>query len=625
MNARFSPFLPPPPPVQAAIYARVSSDQQAERHTIDSQISDLKAHAAQDGHAVPDQYLFIDNGVSGTGLVRPALERLRDLIALSAIDIVYVHAPDRLARSYAHQVILIEEFTQAGVQVIFHNRPIGDTPEDTLLLQLQGMFAEYERTRLLERSRRGKRHRAQEGSVSALGRAPYGFHYVSRDAGDGVARFEIDEDQARVVRGIFGWVGAERLSLAAVCRRLAAAAIPSPTGKARWSRAMIYTLLRNPAYVGRAIFGRRRNVPWQAPLHPPHGHSGPPKYPWRQIPADPDRYITVPVPAIVDDALFAAAAEQLEENRRRNRVRLSGLCYLLSGLLVCRKCGYSFTGHHPPGPRRYYRCCGTDRNRFDGQRRCDARMVATGPLDEAIWQAVCRLLEDPARVLTEYQRRLEAAQANPRQHDLDMTDRQISKLRRAVDRLIDGYADGFIAREEFEPRVMGLRRRISTLEAKAVVLQSAAEEVRSLQLVIGKVSLFADMVRDRLETADWATRRELICTLVKRIEIDDDTVRVIFRVEPGPSGETEPPRQLPHCPTRSPVLWCAQDRQAIRSRPRHIDRADSRDHLSEPRPQKQSSSRCSIVSRSSRRPDLPTGRPPRAGEVKEGPRAGGAP
>jgi site-specific DNA recombinase len=533
MTTRFPRSLPPPSPLQAAIYARVSSDQQAERQTIDSQISDLKAHAAQDGYAVPDEYLFIDNGVSGTGLVRPALERLRDLIALSAIDIVYVHAPDRLARSYAHQVILIEEFTRAGVQMIFHNRPIGDTPEDTLLLQLQGMFAEYERTRRLERSRRGKWHRAQEGSVSALGRAPYGFHYVSRDAGDGIAHFEIEEDQARVVRGIFEWVGAERLSLAAVCRRLAAAAIPSPTGKPRWSRAMVHTLLRNPAYVGRAIFGRRRNVPRQAPLHPPRGHVGPPKCRWRQIPADPDRYITVPVPVIVDDALFAATAEQLEENRRSNRVRLSGLYYLLSGLLVCRKCGYSFTGHHPPGPRRYYRCCGTDRNRFDGQRRCDTRMVATDPLDEAVWQEVCRLLEDPARVLTEYQRRLDTAQANPRQHDLDMTGRQIGKLRRAIDRLIDGYAEGFIAREEFEPRVVELHRRISTLEAKAVVLQSAAEEVRSLQLVIGKVSLFADMVRDRLEIADWATRRELICTLVKRIEIDDDTVRACLTDSPG--------------------------------------------------------------------------------------------
>jgi hypothetical protein len=149
-----------------------------------------------------------------------------------------------------------------------------------------------------------------------------------------------------------------------------------------------------------------------------------------------------------------------------------------------------------------------------------------------------------------------------------------------------GYAEGFIAREEFEPRVLELRRRISTLEAKAVALQRAAEEVRSLQLVIGKVSLFADMVRDRLETADWATKRELICTLVKRIEIDDDTVRVIFRVEPGPSGETEPPRQLPHCPTRSPVLWRAQDRQTVRSQPCLGDRQNGSDDLSDPRLQK---------------------------------------
>jgi len=172
MTARFPRSLPPPAPLQAAIYARVSSDQQAERHTIDSQISDLKARAARDGHAVPNEYLFIDNGVSGAGLIRPALERLRDLIALSAIDLVYIHGPDRLARSYAHQVLLIEEFTRAGTRVVFLNRPIADTPEDTLLLQLQGMFAEYERTKLLERSRRGKRHRARAGEVSALSGAP---------------------------------------------------------------------------------------------------------------------------------------------------------------------------------------------------------------------------------------------------------------------------------------------------------------------------------------------------------------------------------------------------------------------------------------------------------------------
>ena len=150
-----------PQTLQVAIYARVSSDQQAERHTIDSQLAELNARAVQDGHCVRDDLLFIDNGHSGASLIRPALERLRDLVALSAVDVVYVHAPDRLARSYAHQVLLLEEFAHAGTQVVFLNRPIGNTPEDSLLLQLQGMFAEYERAKVLERSRRGKRHRAQ--------------------------------------------------------------------------------------------------------------------------------------------------------------------------------------------------------------------------------------------------------------------------------------------------------------------------------------------------------------------------------------------------------------------------------------------------------------------------------
>jgi site-specific DNA recombinase len=248
MRSRHLKVVPPPAPLRAAIYARVSSDQQAERQTIDSQLGELKALASQDGHRVKDGMLFVDNGHSGATLVRPALERLRDMVALSAVDVIYVHAPDRLARSYAHQVLLMEEFARADVQVVFLNRPIGDSPEDNLLLQLQGMFAEYERAKMLERSRRGKRHPARAGAVSVLSRAPFGYRYVSREAGAGEARYDVDEDAAGVVRQIFAWVGQERLTLAGVCRRLLEAGIPSPTGQAHWSRAMVHTLLLNPAY-----------------------------------------------------------------------------------------------------------------------------------------------------------------------------------------------------------------------------------------------------------------------------------------------------------------------------------------------------------------------------------------
>jgi site-specific DNA recombinase len=550
MRAQHLKVMSPSGSLPVAIYARVSSDQQAERHTIDSQIAELKARALLDGHPIPDDMLFIDNGHSGASLIRPALERLRDLVAFSAVDIVYVHAPDRLARSYAHQVLLIEEFARAGTKAIFLNRPIGDTPEDSLLLQLQGMFAEYERAKVLERSRRGKRHRAQAGAVSVLSRAPFGYRYVTREAGGGAARYEIDEDAARIVRQIFTWVADERLTLAGVCRRLLSQGIPSPAGHRHWSRAMIHTMLLNPAYAGQAIYGRRQCVAWQPPLHPPRGHGGLPRRPFRQVPAPADRYISIAVPAIVGEDLFASAAERLEENRKRNRERLRGVQYLLRGLLVCQKCGYGFTGHHHRGQWRYYRCCGTDRSRFHGEFRCDARLVAVEPLDEAVWAEVCRLLENPTLVVGEYQRRLDSIQSHPRQLERDALARQLAKARRAIGRLIDSYTEGLIEKPEFEPRIADLRRRAARLEADIREQQAAEEQVRSLQRVIGKLELFAAMVHDQLAGADFSTKRDIICTLVKRIEVTDEAVRVVFRVDPGPSEPSEARRTLPHCPTR---------------------------------------------------------------------------
>jgi site-specific DNA recombinase len=162
-----------------AIYARVSSEQQSEAKTVESQVADLRAKVAAMGETLGAEQEFVDNGYSGATLIRPALERLRDVIAAGGIDRLYVHCPDRLARNYAHQVLLLDEFVRAGVEVVFLNREVGQTPEDQLLLQVQGMIAEYECAKILERSRRGKRHGAQVGSVSVLFCAPYGYRYVN--------------------------------------------------------------------------------------------------------------------------------------------------------------------------------------------------------------------------------------------------------------------------------------------------------------------------------------------------------------------------------------------------------------------------------------------------------------
>ncbi len=185
---------------RVALYARVSSDKQAHDGTIASQVSVVRTQIEADGGVLEPELCFIDDGVSGASLVRPALERLRDQAAVGAVDCLYVLAPDRLARRHAHQMVLVEELQACGVTVVFVNRPLGTTPEDQLLLQVQGVVAEYERAKILERTRRGRMHAARCGQVSVLVQAPYGYRYVDKQSGGGRAAFEVVEDEARVVR-----------------------------------------------------------------------------------------------------------------------------------------------------------------------------------------------------------------------------------------------------------------------------------------------------------------------------------------------------------------------------------------------------------------------------------------
>ncbi len=210
---------------------------------------------------MPPERQFVDDGISGATLVRPALDRLRDLAAVGAIDRVYVHSPDRLARNYAYQVLLFDEWRRANVEVVFLNRSLGQSPEDDLLLQMQGIIAEYQRAKFMERSRRGKRHAAQGGSLNVMSGAPFGYRYISVREGGGQARFEQNAEQARVVQRIFSWIGRDRCSLNEVCRRLQKAGELTASGRRVWSKQVVWHILQNPAYVGRAAYGKTRMMP----------------------------------------------------------------------------------------------------------------------------------------------------------------------------------------------------------------------------------------------------------------------------------------------------------------------------------------------------------------------------
>ena len=242
-----------------AIYARVSSARQAKDQTIGSQLSALREHAATSRLEVPEGWVFADEGHSGATLARPGLEALRDLAAQGCLDAVLVYSPDRLARKFAYQALLIEELARCGTRVEFVKGPRGDSPEDQLLVQFQGMFAEYEKAQLMERYRRGKAWRAKSGSVNVLSGAPFGYRYVRKTPESG-ARYEVVPHEAALVAEMFRRYADDGAAIAGLRRWLTAEGVRTRTGKERWDRSVIWGMLRNPAYAGTAVFGKTQAV-----------------------------------------------------------------------------------------------------------------------------------------------------------------------------------------------------------------------------------------------------------------------------------------------------------------------------------------------------------------------------
>ena len=237
----------------AAIYTRVSSNQQREAHTIASQTAALVEWATTLHLEVPRGWVFEDDGYSGATLERPGLERVRDLAAAGDIQVVLVHSPDRLSRKYAYQVLLIEELGRHGVETRFLNGPSSDTAEDQLLVQFQGMIAEYERAQILERSRRGKRHRARAGEISVLGGAPYGYRYL-RKREDAPASYVVIDAEARVVRDVYEHYAVTGWSIAAVTRWLNEQGVPTRKTGTRWERSTVWAMLQQPGLSWYGVF-----------------------------------------------------------------------------------------------------------------------------------------------------------------------------------------------------------------------------------------------------------------------------------------------------------------------------------------------------------------------------------
>jgi site-specific DNA recombinase len=533
-----------------AIYARVSSEQQREENTIASQTASLIEFATAHDLEVPKEWVFEDEGYSGATLERPGLERVRDLAAEGQIQVVLAYSPDRLSRKYAYQILLIEELARHGVETLFVKAPQGASAEDQLLVQFQGMIAEYERAQILERSRRGKRHRAHSGEVSVMSGAPYGYRYI-RKADEAPAAYIVLEAEARVVQRIYEMYTVEGLSIGEITRRINAGGIPTRKASARWERSTVWAILRNPTYRGVACFGKTRVSARTRVIRPlrRRGVITPSTTAGHERPRE--EWIEIPVPALVNEDRFARAQELLQENKIRSRRRTIEPS-VVQGLVSCQKCGYAFSRVSTRTSARkihYYKCIGSDGWRKLGGPICDnRRLVRQDLLDRIVWAEVIRLLEDPTLIQQELDRRLAAAlSCDPTQKREQNLQRELTHVGKGMERLLNAYQEALLSIEQLRERMPALRQREQTLRAELQAIADQANDRAAFLRLAETLTAFLTRLRSAAETLNVTERQRIVRLVVKDVLVGDDTITIRHSI-PVPSGPQQNGGLLPSRP-----------------------------------------------------------------------------
>ena len=525
----------------AAIYARVSSERQREEGTIRSQLAGLRELAAERGLLVADDLLFADEGFSGATLVRPALERLRDRAAEGAFEVLLCHAPDRLARRYAYQVLLLEELARAGVEVVFAcGGERSGSPEDELLRQFQGMIAEYERAQIRERTRRGKLHRARSGHQAVMSGAPYGYRFVRKtDITDGY--WEIVDSEAEVVREVFRRYIEDDCSIADLARWLTGQAIPTRKGKRVWDRSTVWGMLRNPAYRGQAAYGKTKVTDRHGkPTRTTRARGE--RRGRRQVRADEpvEQWLFISVPPLITDETFALAQQRLQRNAHfaKRNTRQPGP---LQGLVVCRECGYSCYRTSTRTSKQkivYYRCIGQDNWRHVGGRVCHSRPIRADELEPLVWSEVRRLLEDPTLVRAEIDRRLHALRSeHPATRRRETLERDLTRTGAALERLIEAYQEQLISLDELRARMPSLRKRQSTLQAQLDALDGELHDAETFLKLADTLEAFLGRLADGLDQLSLEDQQRILRLIVREVLVGGDHDKITIRHSiPAPTG-----------------------------------------------------------------------------------------
>ena len=525
--------------MRVAIYGRVSTSHQVEHQTIEQQLGRLTTHVgahAAEGWALEPAHVFRDDGYSGAVLARPGLDRLRDAIKGREIDRVLVTAPDRLARNYVHQMVLLEEWARAGCGAEFLDRPMSDDPHDHLLLQIRGAVAEYERTLIAERMRRGRLAKLRAGALLPWTYPPYGYR-LSPDRPRDPAGVTIDPAEAAVVAELFAMYREPGTSLMQLAMRLDARGVPTPRDRPRWSSPTIRGILRNPTYTGH-VYAQRTQ--YRAPTHRrsathpigrPHGTA---------VPQSADTWLLVgQVPAMVSQAHFDEVQAKLAINRSFARRNNTAHPYLLRALVSCGHCGLACTARATNGRSFYYLCGGKGHSTFSHRATCcPARHTPAGQLDELVWNDLRTLLSEPVPLAAAVARAHGGAwlpqELLARRETLR---RGQAHLGQQLERLTDAYLRAIIPLDEYERRRRDLEQRVRALAGQEEQLRSDAARQQQLAGMAASLEAFRERVGRGLDRADFEQRRQLVLLLIDRVVVTDAEVEIRYVLPTTPESE----------------------------------------------------------------------------------------
>ncbi len=525
----------------AAIYARVSTQRQADEATIASQIDQLERYVQQHDYTIHPEHRFIDEAISGKHLQRPGLTRLRDVTLTGSISTILCLSPDRLSRNLGVQQFLLAEWQQLNIEVIFINRPRQpQNAHDSLLLNIEGAFAEYERTIINDRMRRGRRHRLRHGESMPYP-APYGYHFLPGTPQRG-SRWEVDPAQALIVKQVFSWYTLEDLTITLIADRLNEQKTPASRG-GPWSYSSVREMLHQPAYRGTALYGRHQRDYSGVGL-PRRSGGGRLQYP-RKKPRPADEWITIPVPALVDESIWQQAQDKRVMNAQR-ATRNSRRTYLLRSLLVCGICQSLLRGR-TQGDRIYYTCPHGGKNRAPNIPRhtCSIRGDVVEP---QVWQALAHLLDQPHLIRDAWEAHRQS-QSQPASQVTRWQKRQ-EQLQKQRQRLLNAYQVDLLSLDELIQRQNPIDLELRELDTRLAAVDYATATDISLEH-------FSAQIERALQSTDLKTQQEVIQLLIERIIVTENEL-IIEHIVPvidnsqlesahrdAPSRQSQTPAHVP--------------------------------------------------------------------------------